>query len=72
VLNTATDFYLIWIPIPMLWHTSLSLFKKFGLIFVFSTGVIANIFGFLRCSILLNVSSTSQVEMSNYSAMSSY
>ncbi|KAK4234864.1 hypothetical protein C8A03DRAFT_18304 [Achaetomium macrosporum] len=43
VLNVATDLYLMSIPIPMLWNSSLKPLKKAGLILLFSGGVFVTV-----------------------------
>ncbi|EEH33192.2 hypothetical protein PAAG_04245 [Paracoccidioides lutzii Pb01] len=45
--NVATDLYLLWIPIPMLWQSSLKPLKKIGLMFLFSGGLLV-----VACAIL--------------------
>ncbi|KAF7589611.1 hypothetical protein BBP40_004025 [Aspergillus hancockii] len=48
--NVSTDIYLISIPIPMLWHSSLKLLKKIASTIVLSAGVFV-----LVCAILKSV-----------------
>jgi hypothetical protein len=55
VLNVLTDVYLLTIPIPMLWNSSLPLFKKAGLIVLFSGGAFVTMAGILRCVLILTV-----------------
>ncbi|KAI1359952.1 hypothetical protein F5Y08DRAFT_318392 [Xylaria arbuscula] len=52
-LNILTDLYLLSIPIPMLWKTSLKPLKKFGLIILFSGGIIVIIFAILRATFII-------------------
>src|SRR5688500_12527898 len=40
VTNVLTDLYLLLIPIPMLWKSSLKLLKKFAATLVLSAGVL--------------------------------
>lgn len=55
VLNVLTDVYLMSIPIPMLWHSSLRPFKKAGLILLFSGGAFVTVAGILRCVLIITV-----------------
>ncbi|KAI0517021.1 hypothetical protein F5B22DRAFT_605914 [Xylaria bambusicola] len=52
-LNIITDLYLLSIPIPMLWKSSLRPLKKFGLIILFSGGVLVIIFAILRATFII-------------------
>lgn len=58
VLNVLTDIYLMSIPIPMLWSSSLRPFKKAGLILLFSGGAFVTVAGVLRCVLIITVSTT--------------
>ena len=53
VLNVLTDIYLLSIPIPMLWQSSLKSVKKAGLILLFSGGIFVTMAGILRCVLIL-------------------
>ncbi|KXX75496.1 hypothetical protein MMYC01_208110 [Madurella mycetomatis] len=53
VLNVLTDIYLMSIPIPMLWNSSLRPFKKAGLILLFSGGAFVTVAGVLRCVLII-------------------
>ncbi|KAK4095853.1 hypothetical protein N658DRAFT_81993 [Parathielavia hyrcaniae] len=53
VLNVLTDVYLMSIPIPMLWQSSLRPLKKAGLILLFSGGVFVTVAGILRCILIV-------------------
>ncbi|KAK3938148.1 hypothetical protein QBC46DRAFT_292996 [Diplogelasinospora grovesii] len=53
VLNVLTDVYLMSIPIPMLWQSSLQPIKKAGLILLFSGGAFVTMAGILRCVLIL-------------------
>ncbi|KAH9894724.1 hypothetical protein F4778DRAFT_784147 [Xylariomycetidae sp. FL2044] len=52
-LNILTDLYLLSIPIPMFLETSLKPLKKFGLIILFSGGVLVIIFAILRATFII-------------------
>jgi hypothetical protein len=51
--NLATDFYIISIPMPMIWNARISLTKKIGLCVMFCGGLITAVFGGLRCGYVL-------------------
>jgi hypothetical protein len=55
VMNTVTDFYLMAIPIPMVWKSNLPLRKKIVLLIMFSGGFLEMAFGILRCVSILTV-----------------
>jgi len=55
ILNVLTDIYLMSIPIPMLWKSSLRPLKKAGLILLFSGGAFVTIAGILRCILIISV-----------------
>ncbi|KAK8103344.1 uncharacterized protein PG998_010377 [Apiospora kogelbergensis] len=53
VLNVVTDLYLLTIPIPMLWQSSIKPVKKVALIVMFSGGVFVTAAGVLRCVLII-------------------
>ncbi|KAI1496212.1 hypothetical protein F5X99DRAFT_401083 [Biscogniauxia marginata] len=53
VMNTTTDFYLMAIPLPVVWEAHLPLKKKLALLVMFSGGVLEMVFGILRCVSIL-------------------
>lgn len=55
-MNVLTDLYLISIPVPMLWQSSLKPAKKFGLIILFSGGLFVVACAILRCALIVTVS----------------
>lgn len=55
-MNVGTDLYLISLPIPMLWSTSIKAWKKVGLCVLFSGGAIIIVFATVRCVLLSAVS----------------
>lgn len=55
VMNTLTDFYLMAIPIPMVWKSHLPKAKKITLLIMFSGGLLEMAFGILRCVSILTV-----------------
>ncbi|KAI1378023.1 hypothetical protein F4677DRAFT_414238 [Hypoxylon crocopeplum] len=52
-LNVITDLYLISIPLPMLWQSSLKPLKKFGLIVLFSGGLLIIVCALLRATFII-------------------
>lgn len=52
-MNVTTDLYLISIPVPMLWQSSLKPFKKLGLMLLFSTGLFVVACATLRCVLIV-------------------
>lgn len=55
VLNIVTDIYLLSIPLPMLWGSSLRPLKKAGLMVLFSGGFFVMVAGILRCILIVTV-----------------
>lgn len=55
VLNVLTDIYLMSIPIPMLWTSSLRPLKKAGLMLLFSGGIFVTAAAILRCVLIIDV-----------------
>ncbi|KAI0594063.1 hypothetical protein F4775DRAFT_575117 [Biscogniauxia sp. FL1348] len=53
VMNTTTDFYLMAIPLPVIWESHLPLRKKLAVLLMFSGGVLEMVFGILRCVSIL-------------------
>ncbi|PHH60400.1 hypothetical protein CDD82_2309 [Ophiocordyceps australis] len=54
--NITTDLFLLSIPVPMLWKSSLRPVKKIGLILLFSGGIFIIICATLRCILIVTVS----------------
>ncbi|KAL7620076.1 hypothetical protein AAE478_010625 [Parahypoxylon ruwenzoriense] len=52
-MNVTTDLYLISIPVPMLWQSTLKPVKKFGLILLFSGGLFVVVCAILRCALIV-------------------
>ncbi|RYP47066.1 hypothetical protein DL769_011344 [Monosporascus sp. CRB-8-3] len=55
VMNTVTDFYLMAIPMPVIWGSHLPARKKFVLVIMFSGGFLEMAFGILRCVSILTI-----------------
>ncbi|KAK4071750.1 uncharacterized protein Triagg1_5988 [Trichoderma aggressivum f. europaeum] len=51
--NVTTDLYIISIPLPMLWTTTLKPWRKVGLIFLFSGGLFVVVCATLRCALIV-------------------
>lgn len=50
--NVLTDMYIISVPLPMLWGTSLKPWRKIGLIFLFSGGLFVIVCATLRSALI--------------------
>ncbi|KAK3687197.1 hypothetical protein B0T22DRAFT_497754 [Podospora appendiculata] len=55
VMNTLTDFYLMAIPLPMVWKSNLPTRKKIVLFVMFGGGFLEMAFGILRCVSILTL-----------------
>lgn len=58
ITNVATDAYLLCIPIPLLWSVKIKIWKKMGLITLFSGGIFITVAGILRGVLIVTVSLT--------------
>lgn len=56
VLNVLTDFYVMSIPLPLLWKARVSGFKRVAMVFCFSGGLFVTAAGILRCVLIVTVS----------------
>lgn len=54
--NVFTDLYLISIPLPMLWKSTLKPLRKIGLMLLFSGGFFVVVCATLRCILIVTVS----------------
>ncbi|KAL8769247.1 MAG: hypothetical protein Q9209_004748 [Squamulea sp. 1 TL-2023] len=52
-LNISTDFYLMSVPLPMIWGSRLATKRKWVLSIMFSGGILVTIAGILRCVLIL-------------------
>ncbi|KAI4110389.1 MAG: hypothetical protein LQ345_007004 [Seirophora villosa] len=52
-LNISTDFYLMSVPLPMIWKSRLATKKKWVLSIMFSGGILVMVAGILRCVLIL-------------------
>ncbi|KAF2790144.1 hypothetical protein K505DRAFT_283155, partial [Melanomma pulvis-pyrius CBS 109.77] len=71
-INTATDLYLMAIPIPIIYKARLDTKRKISLIILFSGGWIVIIFGILRCVTLVTVGANEPSESGQWSVRESF
>ncbi|KAK6218448.1 hypothetical protein QIS74_06328 [Colletotrichum tabaci] len=71
-MNTATDFYLMAIPLPMVWKSHLPWRKKATLIIMFSGGFLEMAFGILRCVSILTVGDVDPAQSGYWSVRESF
>ncbi|KAI1101463.1 hypothetical protein F4804DRAFT_347672 [Jackrogersella minutella] len=72
VTNTLTDFYLMAIPIPMIWNSHLPWRKKFVLMIMFSGGFLEMAFGIMRCVSILTLGDTDPSQSGYWSVRESF
>ncbi|KAF0329418.1 integral membrane protein pth11-like protein [Colletotrichum asianum] len=71
-MNTATDFYLMAIPLPMVWKSHLPWRKKVTLLIMFSGGFLEMAFGILRCVSILTAGETDSAQSGYWSVRESF
>ncbi|KAL1649513.1 hypothetical protein SLS58_001569 [Diplodia intermedia] len=71
-LNISTDFWLISIPVPMLWRALIPLKQKIGLTLLFSAGVFVMIAGAIRCALILSNPATGASQAGNWAVRESF
>ncbi|TQN63723.1 hypothetical protein CSHISOI_11689, partial [Colletotrichum shisoi] len=71
-MNTATDFYLMAIPLPMVWKSHLPWRNKATLMIMFSGGFIEMAFGILRCVSILTVGDVDPAQNGYWSVRESF
>ncbi|KAK1579306.1 uncharacterized protein LY79DRAFT_564522 [Colletotrichum navitas] len=71
-MNTITDFYLMAIPLPMVWKSHLPWRKKLALTLMFSGGFLEMAFGILRCVSILTVGDTDPAQSGYWSVRESF
>ncbi|EXF83056.1 hypothetical protein CFIO01_06228 [Colletotrichum fioriniae PJ7] len=71
-MNTVTDFYLMAIPLPMVWKSHLPWRKKVTLMIMFSGGFLEMTFGILRCVSILTVGDTDPAQSGYWSVRESF
>ncbi|KAK3352509.1 hypothetical protein B0T25DRAFT_186916 [Lasiosphaeria hispida] len=72
VMNTITDFYLMAIPLPMVWKSSLPPRKKLVLLVMFSGGLLEMAFGILRCTSILTLGDIDPAQSGYWSVRESF
>ncbi|TDZ49877.1 hypothetical protein CTRI78_v007776 [Colletotrichum trifolii] len=71
-MNTATDFYLMAIPLPMVWKSGLPWRKKVTLMIMFSGGFLEMTFGILRCVSILTGGDVDSAQSGYWSVRESF
>ncbi|KAK2007305.1 hypothetical protein LZ32DRAFT_695486 [Colletotrichum eremochloae] len=71
-MNTLTDFYLMAIPLPMVWKSHLPWRKKLTLVIMFSGGFLEMAFGILRCVSILTVGDSDPAQSGYWSVRESF
>ncbi|ROV88060.1 hypothetical protein VMCG_10397 [Cytospora schulzeri] len=72
VVNILTDFYLMAIPVPMVWKSHLHWRKKVTLTVMFSGGFLEMTFGALRCVSILTVGDRDPAQSGYWSVRESF
>ncbi|KAI0891089.1 hypothetical protein F4806DRAFT_337927 [Annulohypoxylon nitens] len=72
VMNTLTDFYLMAIPLPMVWIANLPWRKKLVLLIMFSGGFLEMAFGILRCVSILTLGDVDPAQSGYWSVRESF
>ncbi|KAI1335987.1 hypothetical protein F5Y15DRAFT_427541 [Xylariaceae sp. FL0016] len=72
VMNTATDFYLMAIPLPVVWSSKLPLRKKIMLLIMFSGALLETAFGILRCVSILTLGDVDPAQSGYWSVRESF
>ncbi|KAI1802410.1 hypothetical protein F4811DRAFT_573079 [Daldinia bambusicola] len=72
VMNTLTDFYIMAIPLPLVWKSHLPWKKKFVLLFMFSGGFLTMAFGILRCVSILTIGDSDPAQSGYWSVRESF
>ncbi|RGP77137.1 integral membrane pth11 [Fusarium longipes] len=71
-MNTATDFYLMSIPLPMIWKARMPWRKKAVIMFMFSGALLEMIFGILRAVSILTKGNTDPAQSGYWSVRESF
>ncbi|SPN99271.1 related to integral membrane protein PTH11 [Cephalotrichum gorgonifer] len=72
VMNTITDFYLMAIPLPMIYKANLPLGKNLSLLVMFSGGLLEMAFGILRAVSILTVGDSDPAQSGYWSVRESF
>ncbi|RFN49049.1 integral membrane protein pth11-like protein [Fusarium flagelliforme] len=71
-MNTITDFYLMSIPLPMIWKARMPWRKKIVIMFMFSGALLEMIFGILRAVSILTKGNTDPAQSGYWSVRESF
>ncbi|KAF3056020.1 hypothetical protein GL218_06872 [Daldinia childiae] len=72
ITNTLTDFYLMGIPLPVVWKSHLPWRKKLILLIMFSGGFLEMAFGILRCVSILTLGDIDPAQSGYWSVRESF
>ncbi|KAI0117442.1 hypothetical protein F4814DRAFT_448443 [Daldinia grandis] len=72
ITNTLTDFYLMAIPLPVVWKSHLPWRKKLILLVMFSGGLLEMAFGILRCVSILTLGDIDPAQSGYWSVRESF
>ncbi|KAI0385732.1 hypothetical protein F5Y04DRAFT_291184 [Hypomontagnella monticulosa] len=72
IMNTLTDFYLMAIPLPVVWKSHLPWRKKLVLLVMFSGGFLEMAFGILRCVSILTLGDIDPAQSGYWSVRESF
>ncbi|KAK0645455.1 hypothetical protein B0T16DRAFT_314222, partial [Cercophora newfieldiana] len=72
IMNTITDFYLMAIPLPMVWKSNLPFRKKLVLLIMFSGGLLEMTFGILRATSILTLGDIDPAQSGYWSVRESF
>ncbi|KAI8958588.1 hypothetical protein F5Y11DRAFT_351403 [Daldinia sp. FL1419] len=72
ITNTLTDFYLMAIPLPVVWKSRLPWRKKLILLVMFGGGFLEMAFGILRCVSILTLGDTDPAQSGYWSVRESF
>ncbi|KAI4096053.1 MAG: hypothetical protein LQ339_007069 [Xanthoria mediterranea] len=71
-LNASTDFYLMSVPLPMIWQSRLATKKKWVLSVMFSGGLLVTAAGILRCVLILTAGASGAAQAGQWSIRESF
>ncbi|OTA97872.1 hypothetical protein M434DRAFT_64830 [Hypoxylon sp. CO27-5] len=72
IMNTLTDFYLMAIPLPVVWNSHLPWRKKLVLLVMFSGGFLEMAFGIVRCVSILTLGDIDPAQSGYWSVRESF
>ncbi|KAH8807837.1 hypothetical protein F5884DRAFT_347824 [Xylogone sp. PMI_703] len=71
-MNLSTDFYIMSIPLPMVWGTRMDIKKKIGLLVMFCAGIFTAVAGLLRCVLILTSGADGPEQAGEWSCRESF